>query len=158
MPVQVGAGVPELNGAQQSLLRIGKGQREQFPGTEEVQAVVVRTARLDERLTEAMLPRPCLLKIDVQGGELLVLQGASGIMHLLDEVLVECSFVELYDGQPLAGDVVAFLRERGFGLAGVSTPAQGHDGEPVQADFQFRRPDERSAAAGDSGHALVEGR
>ncbi len=64
-----------------------------------------------------------VLKIDVQGGELMVLHGA--VATLRDVVLVhtEAEFVPLYREQPLFGDIDAFMRSQGFILhkiAGVS--------------------------------------
>jgi hypothetical protein len=54
------------------------------------------------------------LKIDVQGGELLVLQGA---LERLRDVLVvhtEVEFLPLYKKQPLFADIDSFLRAQGF--------------------------------------------
>ena len=91
-----------------SLLPLTERQTEAFPGTEEVAQIEVEVARLDDVLVNAdSLPRPCLLKIDVQGNELEVLRGAVGTLDLVDEILVECSFVELYRGQARAEEVVA---------------------------------------------------
>lgn len=41
---------------------------------------VIQTIALDEEITGAVLPRPNVLKIDVEGAELLVLHGASGMI------------------------------------------------------------------------------
>ncbi len=104
--------------------------------------MVVRQARLDEVMEADRLAAPTLLKIDVQGYELELLRGAERSLAAIDEILVECSFVELYAGQPLADDVVCHLRERGFGLNGVHSVARGADGRPLQADLLFsRRPE-----------------
>ena len=78
-------------------------------------------------------------KIDVQGFELQVLRGTGEGLRVVDEIFVECSFVELYDGQALADDVVCFLREAGFRLVGVHGLAVAADGSSLQADFLFRR-------------------
>ena len=54
------------------------------------------------------------LKIDIQGGELMVFQSAP---RRLSEALVihtEVEFLPLYKGQPLFADVEAFLRGHGF--------------------------------------------
>lgn len=109
-----------------------------FPETEVVEQVGVRTERLDVLLDREQLHRPALLKIDVQGGELGVLEGATGLLDTVDTILVECSFMELYAGQPLADEIVRFLHERGFRLANIATPYVDA-GQVVQADLVFAR-------------------
>ena len=54
------------------------------------------------------------LKIDVQGGELLVLQGA--VERLRDVLVVhtEVEFLPLYKNQPLFADIDSLLRDQGF--------------------------------------------
>jgi FkbM family methyltransferase len=123
-----------------SLLPIGPGQTTAFPGTEEAGTQRVRVDVLENHVS-ADLARPVLLKIDVQGFELDVLEGAGGALAHIDELYVECSFLELYTGQALADEVVAFLRGRGFRLAGVYGVVRRADGTSVQADFLFRRVD-----------------
>jgi FkbM family methyltransferase len=61
------------------------------------------------------------LKVDIQGGELQVLRGASECLDssvLLAEV--EVSFFERYVGQPLATDIITFMADRGFELIELS--------------------------------------
>ena len=48
-------------------------------------------------------------------------------------------FIELYEGQALADEVIAWLRERGLRLVGVYNMACDHDGRAIQADFLFAR-------------------
>jgi FkbM family methyltransferase len=126
-----------------SLLPISRRQVEVFPGTDEVRREEVATRRLDEVLSADELPRPSLLKIDVQGAELEVLRGAEGILDAFDEIMVEASFTELYEGQALAGDVVCHLETHGFRLRGVyGMTFVG--GAPLQGDFLFARDGIRS--------------
>lgn len=75
---------------------------------EEVQ---IATRRLDD--VEAVDAFD-LLKIDVQGSELMVFQG--GRQKLAEAVAVhaEVSFVPLYENQPVFGDVDRELRDQGF--------------------------------------------
>ncbi|MFN9747396.1 MAG: FkbM family methyltransferase, partial [Betaproteobacteria bacterium] len=79
----------------------------------------VRTVRLDDVIPAGGMD---LLKIDVQGGEGRVFDGAG---QRLDECLLvwtEVEFLELYEGQPLFGDIDRKLREHGlrfFGFDGV---------------------------------------
>lgn len=120
-----------------SLLRPGAGQREAF-GVGAAREIAVPVLPLGALVDVAAFPGPILMKIDVQGGELAVLQGFANL-EAVDFIYVELSFVELYEGQPLFDEVAAFLHARGFALAGVfnqvSTPAFG----PTQADFLFSR-------------------
>jgi FkbM family methyltransferase len=122
-----------------SLLPIGARQPATFPGTDEVGVITVEAARLDDELDGVELPRPTLLKIDVQGGELNVLRGATTSLGRIDAVLVECSFVEFYDGQPLAHELVAFLSDHGFVLRGAGMPTADAAGRVVQIDLVFAR-------------------
>ena len=50
---------------------------------------------------------------------------------------VECSFVELYTGQALAHEVIAWLAGRGFVLKGVYNMGYDDQGRAVQGDFLF---------------------
>lgn len=122
-----------------SLLPISARQAELFPGTDEVGLLGVRAARLDTEVGPDDLVGPVLLKIDVQGGELGVLRGAVGVLGAVDVVLVECSFVELYAGQPLAHEIIAFLAGHGFVLGGAGLPTTDGRGRVVQQDLVFRR-------------------
>lgn len=122
-----------------SLLEITAANTQAFPGTDEARVIEVQTAPLDELVDGAALARPCLLKIDVQGGELDVLAGAERTLQSIDEALVECSFVELYRGQALAAAVVSHMSQRGFELAGTYSLSRDAGGRRLQADFLFRR-------------------
>jgi FkbM family methyltransferase len=121
-----------------SLLPIGSQQVTAFPGTQETHEIVVSVDVLDAYLDESTA-RPCLLKIDVQGYELDVLRGAGAGLSHVDEILVEVSFVELYTGQALAGEIVHYLAEHEFRLVDVYGLVRAADGLALQADSLFRR-------------------
>jgi FkbM family methyltransferase len=124
-----------------SLLPILASYTSAFPGTEEAARVPVQTRTLDALVADLHVERPTLLKIDVQGTELSVLRGAARTLESIDSVFVECSFIELYRGQALAGDVVAYLHDR-FLLSGVFGVVRDRRGEVLQADLLFRRREE----------------
>ena len=88
-----------------------------FHGLAEVTRVVdrrpVQTVRLDDIAETAGAD---YLKLDVQGGELMVLQGAAERLRELLVVHTEIEFLPLYRGQPLFADIDAHLRGRGFVL------------------------------------------
>lgn len=66
------------------------------------------------------------LKIDTQGSELGVLQGAERTLETVRVVEAEVEFNPIYRGQPLFGDVDAYLRRRGFVLWRLSQLAHYH--------------------------------
>ncbi len=143
-PVAVGArpGTATMNVSQRddssSILPIGQKQVGEFPGTAAIASIDVEVTTLDTALEEPG-ERPCLLKIDVQGLELEVLKGAAETLTQVDEALIECSFVELYEGQALADEVVEYLLGFDLRLVGVHEIAYSADGSAIQADFFFRR-------------------
>jgi FkbM family methyltransferase len=122
-----------------SLLPITARQNAVFPGTGEASTVKVKVALLRDFLTESQIEPPALLKLDVQGFELQALQGCESFLHHFAYVYAECSFVELYAGQALADEVIAWLREHGFKLRGTYNPTTDREGRVVQADFLFSR-------------------
>ncbi|MHB8656573.1 MAG: FkbM family methyltransferase [Solirubrobacteraceae bacterium] len=122
-----------------SLLPIGSRQRHEFPETAQRTTTTVQARRLDGVLSHRDLVAPVLLKIDVQGGELGVLQGAGGLLDSVDAVLVEASFIELYDGQALVDEVWELLHGAGFASRGVWSLVYGRQGICLQGDFLFAR-------------------
>jgi hypothetical protein len=54
------------------------------------------------------------LKINVQGGELEILQGAGPLLDGLLGIFLEVAFVESYRDRPMFSDIDAFLRKQGF--------------------------------------------
>lgn len=74
--------------------------------TEEVQ-----TTRLDD--IDDLTP-PDFMKLDIQGAELMMLEHGTKALESCVALHVECEFIELYENQPLFGDVQVFLRQHGF--------------------------------------------
>ena len=127
-----------------SLLPVARRQVEEF-ATDEARVLQVETGRLDDVLPAADLPaagEPILVKLDTQGTELAVLQGGLALLARATHLLVEVSFVELYEGQADAADITRFLVEHGWDLASVyDVKVSRRTGEPLQADALFvRRP------------------
>jgi FkbM family methyltransferase len=122
-----------------SLLPIGAAQDRLFPGTAEESTEVIRVGPLEEFLSGNDIISPALLKLDVQGFELTALQGCESLLDKFAYVYVECSFLELYEGQALAADVIAWLREKGFILKGVYNLAYEREGLAIQGDFLFSK-------------------
>jgi len=121
-----------------SLLPILQRNVDAFPGTEQATTTEVVVSTLDD-LLPSPVARPCLLKIDAQGGELEVLAGATETLNQVDMAFVECSFVELYKGQALVGEVIAEFFCHGLRLDGVYSVVQDANSRCLQADLLFRR-------------------
>lgn len=128
-----------------SLLRPGEGQARAF-GVRPANSMEVPLKRLDGCIKIETLEHPVLLKIDVQGGELDVLNGISFLSEI-DFVYAELSFVELYDGQPLFHDVYDHLIERSFRVAGCYNQVQTAEYGPTQVDVLFCNTNSNGYAA-----------
>ena len=81
-----------------------------------------------------------LLKIDTQGYEWQVLDGASDVIHNARGVLIEMSLIPLYEGQKLWQDITHRLESEGFTLWALQpafiNPANGRT---LQLDGLFFR-------------------
>lgn len=62
---------------------------------------------------------PMLMKIDVQGAELEVLQGAGDRLDDTDVIIVEAPFERSYEGAAGFDEIYAFLTARGFAYEGA---------------------------------------
>lgn len=122
-----------------SLLEIGDAQSHFYPGTYEVGTLEIKVGTLDEFITTEEIIRPAMLKLDVQGFELQALTGCKSLIRNFDYVYCECSFVELYKDQKLAGEVIAYLQLSNFRLSGIYNPSYDRDGSCIQADLLFEQ-------------------
>lgn len=120
-----------------SLLPITKKQSDLFPGAVENGTRQVEVYPLSQLLDPASIPLASLLKIDVQGYEFEVLQGCENILQKFSHLYIECSFVQLYEGQPLAHQIISWLEARNFVLISIHNLYYGKDGMAIQGDFLF---------------------
>lgn len=82
-------------------------------GFDVVKTVEIECLSLDEALQQQNID-PDILKVDTQGSEHEIMQGAPAALQRLVAIEVEVEFCELYQQQPLFGDVDRSLREAGF--------------------------------------------
>lgn len=80
---------------------------------ETVDQAELDTVRLDD-LDE--VPPFDLLKIDIQGGEVLVFEGAATKLRHATAVITEIRYYQLYEGEPMFGGIDVALRKLGFQL------------------------------------------
>ena len=98
-----------------SLLPMTARQKDAAPESAYVWEESVRLARLDS-LGIVQPDDRVYLKIDVQGAEGAVLDGAAGVLDRVVAVELELSLVELYEGQELLPALLERLRRTGFAL------------------------------------------
>ncbi len=75
------------------------------------ETIPVETFRLDDL---EFLDNIDFIKIDIQGGELMVFENAKKVLSDVFLVQTEVEFVEMYKDQPMFADVDRFLRSQGF--------------------------------------------
>ncbi len=111
------------------------------PMSEYVAEEVVPVERLDVLAAHAVTTAEApFLKVDTQGYEAAVLEGASGILDRFVGLELELSLQPLYGGQQLMDQTVAQLAERGFRLARLSPGlTDRRTGETLQVDGIFTR-------------------
>jgi FkbM family methyltransferase len=98
------------------------------------------------RTLDALYPRyssigsRAFLKIDTQGYTMKVLEGGIHTLEAITGLQVEMSLVPLYDGEPLIGEMVSFLQDKGFTLVFV-VPGfiDNSTGQQLQVDGVFFR-------------------
>jgi len=87
---------------------------ESIAGTGYANGTEVRVRSLDGLLEADRVPPPDLLKIDVEGGEILVLEGMHRLLQRRPTVVVECH------SMPLLRDVLDLLIGQGYGHVEVT--------------------------------------
>lgn len=105
--------------------------------TEELDTVQVDTVTLDQLVGDRHVS---ILKLDVQGAELAVLDGGRNALKRTDCVLVEILFVAHYEGDTTFPGIHAAMVEQGFQLMDVSRPFREGDGPALWADACYARP------------------
>jgi len=128
-----------------SLLPITTIQEQLYPGTAQTGTETTHVGPLDDFISLDRIETPALLKIDVQGYELEVLRGCEQLLNRFDHIYAECSFVELYEGQPMAYEIIGYLAKRDFRLIGVYNMHYDRQGRAVQGDLLFSRPTRKIA-------------
>jgi FkbM family methyltransferase len=103
------------NDQSSSLLKL-KRHLDLYPDITEEKQVKVPSRKLDSLIEELIItPEDYnLLVIDIQGAELLALEGAENTLKFIDAIQLEVNFEELYENCALAWQVDEFLMKHGF--------------------------------------------
>lgn len=98
----------------------------------------VKAITIDKVVAEEDLKGPYLIKVDVQGAELDVLDGAKRVLADTDLVLLEVSFFKFLKGSPQFFDVVLYMKDQGFIVYDIYGLAKRPlDGALGQCDVAF---------------------
>lgn len=130
------------NGGQSSsVLQMLEAHRRAAPEVVPSGSEVVPISRLDQVAANLLRGRErTFLKIDVQGYELEVLQGATELLTRIVGTQLELSFVPLYEGQALFWDLVDLMRKEGFDIWGILPGlVDNGSGRLLQTDVIFFR-------------------
>jgi FkbM family methyltransferase len=123
-----------------SILALGDRHRRAFPHAREMHTIKVPVSTLDLEMKSIPLEGPVLLKLDVQGYEPQVLEGATETLKRVDYVLLEASFRPMYEGERTFMEIARTMEEREFEfLRPIAWLNDPRTGEVLQADALFAR-------------------
>jgi FkbM family methyltransferase len=121
-----------------SLLPMAGLHKKLYPGSAEHSAETIQVERLDDIMNNVPFEAPALVKIDVQGFEASVIRGALKTLKGCKIVVVENSFVTLYEGQALFAEIHDLLHGLGYSYRGRSeTHYDPATKEPIYEDSVF---------------------
>lgn len=100
------------NSVSSSMLAMMRGHEEAAPNSVVIHKLEVPVQRLDA----FHIVRPAYVKIDVQGAEMMVLQGATGVLDQIAAFQLEMNIAPLYEGQASPEQITAWMADRGFEL------------------------------------------
>ena len=123
-----------------SFLKMTDTHKKAFPFTEKSEEIKVQIERLDDVVGSLELKEPIMAKIDVQGFEDKVIAGGQETLKRCQIVILETSFVTLYEDQPLFHDIYQLMVNIGFHYAGsVGHLLDPHTKKCLQSDILFIR-------------------
>ena len=97
-----------------SILTMSDIHKHLYPKSKDSQQETISITTLDDILEREPLKKNVLIKMDVQGFEDKVIVGGQTIIDQASVVIIETSFVSLYQNQPLFEDIYALMMDLGF--------------------------------------------
>jgi FkbM family methyltransferase len=109
--------------------------------THPVEERIVPQISLNALLPTTSRTRFEMIKLDIQGGELDALAGATQFLHRAEIILMEVSVLPYNAGAPLIHDVIVAMKAHGFELFDLLEELRSGSGCLLQLDALFIRPD-----------------
>jgi FkbM family methyltransferase len=99
---------------------------------------VIEIRKLDNLAESIFIDKPYLVKMDVQGFESEVIKGGIKTVGQAEIIILETSFIQLYEGAPLFDDIYLVLKDMGFSYVGsFEQLRRPRDGKILQQDSLF---------------------
>ncbi|WP_190348095.1 FkbM family methyltransferase [Sphaerospermopsis sp. FACHB-1194] len=116
-----------------SMLNMSKLHKEEWPESSVNTSVMVQQTCLDQWVKEnnQTIGDNILIKLDVQGYELSVIKGGEKTFKSAKLVIIEVSFYEFYEKQPLFDDIYKYLCNLGFVYRGNLEQFRSRSGNKI---------------------------
>ena len=126
-----------------SMLEMADIHKEAYPHTASNRSLKVKAITLDEYMSDKssdLQKKTILMKLDVQGAEKIVLDGAVNTLKHVKYIFCEINFVETYKGCVLFSELNRMLENQGFVMSGVENVSQSPaNGMYLQADAFYTK-------------------
>lgn len=110
-------------------------------------SITVQSLRLDTWARSSGIDRFDIVWMDLQGAELLALQGMVNLIDTVKAIQLEVTYRELYHGQAMWPEVRHFLESHGMRLVDEWPDVSGYFGDAVFVRAsELRRPERRDVA------------
>ncbi|PTX97145.1 hypothetical protein DB345_08195 [Spartobacteria bacterium LR76] len=122
-----------------SILPLHENHRVAYPEIVESRSEEVEVSTLTKEWEKLQPASPVLLKIDTQGFEMAVLEGAEDVLQKIQWVILETCTRPMYEGEALFGEINEWLSRRGFFFRGPVEIHFSGENQLCQFDALFER-------------------
>lgn len=109
-----------------------------YPGADPARQRQIPLDTIDNLMAAGKLPPPQLVKIDVQGFEMQVLQGGQKLFESAEVFIIETNLYRFMPECPLLHEIVAYMAERGYRIFDFAgTLRRPYQNDLAQVDVVF---------------------
>jgi len=101
-----------------SFLPMGNSHKTAYPHSADSKEIEVECKKLDSLLSLNDIEDSLMIKIDVQGFEKYVIEGGNKLFKKASIIIIEMSYIELYEDEPLFDEIYKLITNLGFNYAG----------------------------------------